>query len=119
MEALIAQPVIDEQMEAAPPALYLVPDEPLPLPGLIDADTIPELRFTRLRALKQATDTLEQNRKLLTTDEADHVPIPVDALGTAKLLAGAERRHGKESRQYCELFAGLLLDCSRLLGEAE
>jgi hypothetical protein len=120
MEALAAAPTrVSEQLEPERPVLYLVPDEPSRLPGLIDADTIPELRFTRLRAAKQAADTLEKNRQLLTTDEFDSVPIPVDALGTAKLLAEAEQQHGKDSPQYKELFAGLLLDCSRLFGEAE
>jgi hypothetical protein len=97
------------------PTLYAVED---PVNHLVDADTVPELRFARLRAGQEAASILGRNRQLLYEGETESVPRAVDALGTVRQVVEAKREFGADSPQYKEKFEGLMLDSERLLGEA-
>jgi hypothetical protein len=85
---------------------------------LVDADTIPELQFSRLRAAREAASVMEQNRQYLRQGGEYLGPIPVDAIGTARRVVETGRAYSKDSNEYHEAFAGLLLDSSRLFAEA-
>ncbi len=87
-------------------------------PRFFDADSVPELQFARLRYRQQAEDTLNKNRQLLMDGEWEAVPIPVDALGTARKVVETGKRFGKTSEHYLENNLGLIDDSSRLYGEA-
>ena len=103
------------------PELYLVPapvDQAQTPELFINADNIPELSVERQKAAQEATRILARNRHLLHNGDAEHVPTPVDALGTARQAVAIKQRYGKNSPQYQEVFTGLVLDSERLLGEA-
>lgn len=84
----------------------------------ISADTIPELAEERQAAAQNAARILGQNRHLLQTSGPEHVPTPVDALGTARQVIDIKQQHGITSPEYREVFTGLMLDSERLLAEA-
>ena len=114
--------VTAESLAQLQPDLYVVQDQDPVLDtnttSLIDADSIPELAFRRQRAADEAARILSQNRHLLHTSEAEHVPTPVDALGTARQVVEAKHQFGADSPEYKERFTGLVLDSERLLAEA-
>jgi hypothetical protein len=87
-------------------------------PNLIDVDTIPELYFSRLRALQEAKKTIENNRQLLREGKDVLVPLPVDPLGTARRVVTIKQWFGVNSPEYQESFAGLLLDSRTAVSEA-
>lgn len=103
--ALVPNPGISTALEANPSFL-------------IDADIVPELSVERQKAAQAAARILAQNRHLLHTSGAEHVPTPVDALGTARQVVEVKQRLGKNSPEYREMFTGLMLDSERLLAEA-
>ncbi|MDB5185902.1 MAG: hypothetical protein JWL85_425, partial [Candidatus Saccharibacteria bacterium] len=87
--------------------------------AVIDVDAIAGLDFARLRARNQAADILETNMERLRQGDSDsEVPIPVDALGTARRVVEARRQFGEGSPEYSEIYQGLVTDCHRLFGEA-
>ncbi|MGC1177223.1 MAG: hypothetical protein WA843_04085, partial [Candidatus Saccharimonadales bacterium] len=106
------------------PALHLV-QEPVPqtenespASKLINVDAIPELHFTRRRAATKAKSILNNNQQLVSDGKTENVPLPVDALGTAKKVIAVRKEFGEDSPEYRERFNGLLLDCERQAGEA-
>lgn len=84
----------------------------------INTDSIPELSAERRKAASKATRILGQNRHIVHNGDAESVPTPIDALGTARQAAIIKRRYGEHSPQYREVFSGLVLDTERLLAEA-
>jgi hypothetical protein len=86
---------------------------------LISADAIPELHTARQRAATKAASILDRNHNLLANGQAEAVPLAIDALGTARRVAAVKRQYGGDSPQYREIEKGLVLDCERVIGEAE
>jgi hypothetical protein len=81
------------------------------------ADHIPALALYRDAVRTDSRQLLEDRRQLLQTD-AEAVPLPVDALGTARQVVAAEGESGRDSIRYGLTFRSLVLDFQRLLGEA-
>lgn len=84
----------------------------------LSVDFVPVLQEARQNARVEAWEILENNRQLLIDGEFDAVPLPVDALGTAKRAVDAKIALGVDSETYESLHAGLVLDCRRLYAEA-
>ncbi len=108
-----------KHLHAVPAALGQLQQEPAG-ERFINTDSIPELLIKLQEARHQATRILGQNRQLLHNGGADAeaVPKPVDALGTARQVVDIKRQYGENSPEFQEAFTGLVLDSERLLGEA-
>ena len=78
----------------------------------------PEIAIARQYGRWEAEETMEANRQTLLDGDFEEVPIPVDALGTARRVREAEELYCIGSPEWQECFQGLVLDCSRLYGEA-
>jgi hypothetical protein len=65
----------------------------------------------------EAIATIEERRAQITYGMAESVPLPVDAVSTAKKVIAARDEFGEGSPQHMEVKAGLDLDCGRLLSE--
>ena len=85
----------------------------------VPLNAYPEIAQARLEGRREAYEILETNRQNLLAGEFESVPIPVDALGTARRVHEAEALYGKDSPERQERFAGLVLDCNRLFAEAK
>lgn len=81
-------------------------------------DAIPVLADVRDAAREQAFAIIENNRELLRSADYEAVPLPVDALGSAVAVREAQSTYGEQSDEARERYAGLRLDCQRLLAEA-
>ncbi|HSW37825.1 MAG TPA: hypothetical protein VLG37_05690 [Candidatus Saccharimonadales bacterium] len=86
---------------------------------IVDANAIPELHAGRVMAAEKAGKILARNCELLAVKKTELVPIAVDVLGTGRRVVEAKRKYGVASPQYKELDTGLVLDCERVVGEAE
>lgn len=87
-------------------------------PKYFDADQIPELYLARHQAAQEADQIQQQNSELLVEGNFESIPIPVDALGTARRLHQTAEKFGKDSLEYQDHWQVLMKDCQRLLAEA-
>jgi hypothetical protein len=92
------------QFETTPP--YLAVDDSFFLAGIRNA------------ARRDALDIIEQRREHLRQADYEAVPLPVDAVGSARAVIEARLLFGYDSELANEKLLGLKLDCQRLLAEA-
>ncbi len=80
-------------------------------------EAFPEIAVARQELRNQAWALVGLREEQLARGEEVMVPLVVDALSTAEQVIEAGNLYGKKSRDYQEKFAGLELDCLRLVAE--
>lgn len=78
----------------------------------------PVLVSVRAAARQQAHKSVEARREQLRNADYDAVPLPVDVLTSAQAVVAAGTEQGPDGPSTAERYAGLRLDCHRLLAEA-
>lgn len=84
----------------------------------VNADDIDQLSIARQQARQEAEQLLQERRRDMFAGRLEAIPESVDALGTARKLAGVGREFREDSPEYQDHLSGLYLDCQRLLAEA-
>jgi hypothetical protein len=87
--------------------------------GYVLVDDIPEVTALREEVRRDAWDTVRERQEQLDKGQDARVPLVVDALSTAREVIYARESYGFGSpvHQEQEAWAGLELDCKRLVAE--
>lgn len=81
-------------------------------------DDIPELATAREQERLAAHTLLDSRRaQWQANPESTQVPLPIDALSTARSVLKVADEYGRISSEYIERREGLALDCQRLVAE--
>ncbi len=83
----------------------------------VSVDTLPDVALARQHVRDHAWSIVRTRELQLADGQEIAVPLAVDALSTADKVIEAESYYGKYSGAYQEKFAGLELDCLRLVAE--
>lgn len=68
------------------------------------------------RLVREHAESLLETRRMSQINGAEHY-LTIDALSTARAVITAEAQYGTHSTAHNEAYDGLVLDCSRLVGE--
>lgn len=83
----------------------------------ISADELPGIAEARHEVRTQAWQRVEDARLTAGFSSSELQPLQIDALSTAEYVLDTEKTFGKDSPEHQEAFAGLMLDCRRLVAE--
>lgn len=83
-----------------------------------NADQMPHLREVRREARHYGVSVHAARKQQLLDGEFGEVVLDVDAIGTADKIAYVASMYGLGSPEHMEARQGLLVDCSRKIGEA-
>ena len=83
----------------------------------ISVDSIPEAASLRQEVRDSAWAMVHQREQLLADGQEHLLPLTIDALSTAEQVNQAKATSGEDSADCQDKWAGLLLDCKRLVGE--
>ncbi len=81
------------------------------------ADALPEIAQARQDVRQDAWLRVEQARQAVRQGSPELRPLQIDALSTAEFVIHTAETFGEDSPEHKESFAGLMLDCRRLVAE--
>lgn len=84
----------------------------------VNVEAIAGVRDVRVAARQEADVIFESKRARLLEGDFENVDLDVDALGTAERAARVRDTYGEQSKQYGEVWEGLVMDCRRKWAEA-